>query len=397
MSAVGAARRQGRDHLGGPYLIKYGQDLPDAQWYVNNAATVRARPWDGTMVLLPISSNDAMSITPLALSTVQSEVAGFGTADFGDMVHNFLMIRTTFPPEDLFDWWNDSQWEIITQNWKNVAQVAASLPNVDGIIYDNEWYGYDAQTYTGPYPFDWGGGYPEDAGGPYGDSGQRNPAVAPGIGIDPTHTLAQSRAKVYQRGKDIMDAMRTVFPDIRVGHLHGPYTSAHETGVRFPWFNSVAYANELTGSFFAGMVESAGAGPALMLDSGETYMDTTVLRWQEWHDWVTRGFPASTTTVIPSSLKPTYRASCMIGLFDYGPDDNGNYDNWGGEPQLRSPTTVERMISRSMFACETYVWFYSEYHQWWGVGNPSIDPTVTQAMLDAVASGRLRGKRRHPV
>jgi hypothetical protein len=204
---------------------------------------------------------------------------------------------------------------------------------------------------------------------------------------------------VYARGKQIMDAVKAVWPDIRIMFSTSPAISSIQTPLTIPWWNGVAYANELQGSLFAGFVESAGQGPALMIDGGESYRDDTVAEWQLFRYWRATGLP-KVAYWLPDDKRAGYRVSTSIGVWDY---DVGNSDNYAGQriehlnAGLVNPTTMAGMLSNCMCAVDTYAWLYTEYFQWWGVGNPAIDPTVPQEMLDAVELGRTRGKQRRPL
>lgn len=381
-----AARAAGPSgHAGqriGPYLIKTGNDAPSTAYIVANPSIVAALPFDG-FSWDPGNINQLIfSTTAVSLAACQADMAGMAAAkpSFGQNNRYFprILTITNSPP----DWWNDTQWATVTQNFANLAQ-AANAAGCHGILFDPEYYG------TGPSPWDWGStgyqtGAQPSAPGVFGDSGSVDPNSIPGFGIDPTHNLQDSRTKVQARGKQVMDAILAQWPTCRFLMYYGPFMSSYLTGTALnpPTINPVSWANELMGTFGAGIAESCitNGNRGAYIDGGEIYSPRTIAEFYTINDWRTRGLPASPTTVMSPTLKATWQALNGIGIFD---------KDYSPPFPTQTPAAVQSEITLGM-RTNSYVWLYTETHDWWGTGFPATP--VPQTWKDAVAAGRAAGR-----
>lgn len=393
MVVAHAARAAGPSgHAGqriGPYLIKIGWDIPPVSFVTANPATVASRPFDGFGVDAPSINQLIHSTTAVSLASCQSALSGLASAkpSFGGNNRYFprLILQNA---NNSLDYWNDSQWATCAQNWANLAQAAAA-EGCHGLLLDDEWYGNPSLG-----PWDWGStgyqtGAQPSAPGAFGDSGSVNPNVAPGYGPDPSHDLATSRAKVQARGKQVMDAMLAVWPTLRMLCLHGVLDSTVLTtsNLNPPFYNDVSFANELMGTFHAGLIESihAAGDKAMYIDGGENpgYAARSVSDHYRFNDWRIRGLKASSTTMMSSTVKAAWRLINGCGLFDK--------DFLTGGVPLQAASTVQNQVTWAM-QNHAYTWLYTESHDWWGWGGGSVTTPVPQAYLDAVAAGRAAGR-----
>lgn len=304
-----------------PLLLKYGQDLPFAGWYTANAAHAGTRPFDGTFLYLTGGSNGVfLPGASLVLGDVQAEMAGFHAAPLGNLTHNFPVIRITEDPTTI-DWWNDTHWTTICANAATFVQGVMGA-RVAGIVIDNEHY-----HASGEDLFDW----------------------VNGAGIDPTHTLPQSQTKAFQRGAQLMTAIKAVWADVPIMMLHGPYISDPDTGgtewTAHPFWNDVSSFNELSGPFTQGMMSVHDE----VYDGGEVYAIRSEFDVTNVRDWQQTTSPGE---------------GYAQGVGDFNEFDGFN---------VQQAVNIEDQIGWAFdtrLNGKTYkiVWYYTEKHDWWEGG-----------------------------
>ncbi len=207
------------------------------QFILQNRNYIESLPFEGMAINIPASWN---AMSP-GITLTETEVKDWLSplADFNSNKFNFLLIEND-KPGDLFD---DAAWSKATENWRILAKVAAQT-GFRGILFDNEEY----QTHWDNFPDD----------------------VAQ-EGIFRGVAAYQSQAQV--RGRQIMQAVVSVFPDVQVAVAHGPYLSVPREAGAPPSIQLQAgdwQDQELSGPFFTGLV--SGTTPAMtVIDAGELY------------------------------------------------------------------------------------------------------------------------------
>ena len=321
-----------------PLLIKHGWDVPPAWFVKSHVADLEKLPFDGLTVAMPSLNSKIQSQTPVAYETIATELAPMAQTKFTTLRHNFLMVYSA-PAGDLF-----GDWTVPVSNFANLARAARDA-GFEGVFYDNEeYFGAAVQ-------------YPDNCAG---------------------RTLADCQQQAQLRGRQVMDAMRGAWPEVRVLTFHGAWISDPETVRNLPgvtyYDGSKAYP--LWGSFVIGMVAGAAGTSAKIIDGGEIYTPRTSTQFETVKAWQKQGIAAK-SALIPSSLKPQWAetVSAAFGVYD---------KPWSGASMDAATWTTT--LANALASTDQYVWAYTERYDWTGIGQPTT--RVTTEWIDATRAAR---------
>ena len=309
--------------------------------FVNNIGYIETLPFEG-MLINSVSGWNLMNGQSVSYDSIYSEFSMLKGA-FKKFTHNFISIYINYPG----DLWDDTAWGITAQNFANMAKVAKTL-GFRGVMYDREEYG----------PKKWLN-YGED---------YRNPK----------YDLKQHGNQSTLRGKQIMEAMVAVYPEIAVLHLHGPYLS--EPNYRIPKVNLKQSPSwdklELMGPFFVGMVMGKGAS-ASVIDGCEQYQYRTEKDFKDSYDLRKYEIASEETNswFIPVSLRRNWPTQVEIGYGVF------NIAWVPGYPM--NPAIMKTTLTNALQATDKYVWYYTEEDSWLEPGK------MPKEWIDAVIKAKL--------
>jgi hypothetical protein len=288
----------------------------------NHLDYIESLPFDG-MFINSVSGWNLMNGQPVSYDSIYSEFSVLKGA-FKKFKNNFISVFIYYPG----DLWDDKAWGITAQNFANIAKVARTL-GFKGIIFDNE-------EYRSPKWLNYGQDY-------------RNPK----------YDLQQHGNKASQRGKEIMEAMIAVYPEIEVMHMHGPYLS--EPNYRIPKVNleqAGSWDNqELMGPFFVGMV--LGKGPnASVIDGGEQYQYRTEKDFKDSYDLRKYEIASEETNswFIPVSLRRIWPNQVEISF--------GVYNKMWIPKYPMNPEIMKSTLINALKNTDRFVWYYTEEESW---------------------------------
>lgn len=298
-------------------------------WYGNSPAATPAfirdnlkflesQPFDGLAIYVrspDLTVNVTTSIlsdTALTCEQIANVLKPVANLPFKKLRHNFAAVLSLKPP-DLFE-----DWTVVIRNFGFLARAAREA-GLKGIYFDNENYGARWA--------DWPAGV-----------------------AHPGKPLADYQAQARLRGKQVLQAMTAVFPEVVVLSLHGPYIS--EPKAPAPLFPSWQRTNLLLGPFFSGFVE--GAGPrARCVDGGELYHLRTAEEFRRSYDWRKDSLPSDRVNCayLPAAVRSRWPATVEIAF--------GVYDRpFGG--QGMDPATLKACLAHAFRRTDRYVWLYVE-------------------------------------
>jgi hypothetical protein len=253
-------------------------------------------------VTIGVLSNDR-----LGADDIDAVLRPVASLRFRRLLHNFAAVINRGPP-DVFD-----DWDGVVRNFGLLAK-AARAAHLEGVYLDNESYGSRWTNF-------------------------------PSGVTHPDKSLAEYQDQARRRGKQLMEAMTAVFPEITVIVLHGPYIS--EPKAPHPLFPEWSAANRLAGPFFAGLVEGAGTS-GTCVDGGELYGLRTPEDFEKSYQWRKSELPSD--RVDCSYLTPAIRArwsrtvQVAFGLYERPLD----------------PATLRTLVERALLRTDRYVWLYVE-------------------------------------
>src|SRR5262249_37175427 len=143
-------------------------------------------PFDG-MTISTDTGRDLMKGTARSYSQMALDFGPLARVAFKRLKHNFALV-TVNRPADFFD-----DWSVTIENFQTLARVLRAR-HIEGILLDNEEYDQGL--------FD----YPKDCS-------------------YPSRALQSYQDQARLRGREIMEAMVKVYPQIVIMVLHGPYTT----------------------------------------------------------------------------------------------------------------------------------------------------------------------------
>jgi hypothetical protein len=303
------------------YCGWFGSTIPTPAFIRNNKAFLETQPFHGLVAYLRDDATGlnattrVMTGTAISQASIASILAPLQGQSWVNLKKNFGLVQGSSPP-DVFD-----DWSVTIQNFANCA-AALKDAGLAGICFDNE-------QYFSPW-----GDYP--SGAKYYE----------------TKTLNDYRAQMRLRGKQVMEAMVAVFPDIAVITLHGPSVSEPNapSSLGFPQWQS---GNELLGPYYAGFMEGVGTSSALNIDGGELYDLRTPTQFLNTYNWrkYDEASDAVNSPFIPASLRPVWSSRISISYGVYDKPFNG---------AAMDSTILKSTLINALAQADHYVWFYTE-------------------------------------
>jgi hypothetical protein len=344
-----------------PLLIEHGFDAAKVDQTIKNAAKIDALPFDGITILPAVNP---CSVKPINEAAAQADMAAM--PKLTKVVHNFLLCRFYEDGEagkpSPYDVNNDATWTTIASNLGIYAKAAQTTGMFDGVMVDTEYYG------KGPNPWDY-----DTIPAPLDYS------KAPSR---PWSLPEEARAKSQARGKQVADAIKEAWPSAVIFSLRGAaisdkasYRQSNMGG------NDVAWANELAGPFFVGMVESVAGSKATLIDGGESYYQRTAEDFRKAYAWQKSGLADSKGPLVPSGAvtAATYKSTVLVASQTMDGDIKRSAGPY-------TPEKLKSILIAARKSTDKYVWLFSELYDWRGTGSPKLP--ASQAYLDAVAASR---------
>ncbi len=161
----------------GKKLIEYGWDVPTPAQMRDELAAMEKRPFDGLIFRLS-GGHNAFVTKPLESASFAEDERILRSLQFTQFRDNFVLVWGS-PPAD-FDWFNDSQWDATEANARLLVGIAQA-GRVRGICFDPEPYDFSLWDYA------------------------KQPQAK-------VHAFAEYRAKVRQRGTQLMRAFEKPMP-----------------------------------------------------------------------------------------------------------------------------------------------------------------------------------------
>ena len=275
-----------------------------------------------------------MQNTPLSYTTVEAEFAPLKNLNSTTLTDNFALVFND-KCADPFD-----DWTVCIQNWTTFAKAIKDAGLV-GIAFDNE-------EYSGKWS-----NYPDDV--KYKNK-----------------SLQEYQDQVRLRGREIMQAVSTEFPNIKIITFHGPYISEPQTP---EWIiGSWPLYHELKGPFFAGFLEGMGSA-AMNIDGGEIYQLRTKQEFADSYNWQKFGMSSNETnsSFIVPSMRQSWRDNVSISWGVY------NQPWWGA---TMNSSVIKTTLENALSQADDYVWLYLE-------GNTLLAPGgIGQDWVDAIRSAK---------
>jgi hypothetical protein len=344
----------------GKKLIEYGWDVPTPAQMREELPAMEKRPFDGLIFRLS-GGHNAFVTKPLEPAKFTEDERILRDLQFTRFHDNFVLVWGS-PPAD-FDWFDDTQWQTIEANAELLVGIAQA-GRVRGICFDPEPYDFSLWDYA------------------------KQPKAK-------DHTFTEYRAKVRQRGAQLMRAFENRMPGATI--LTFFHVSLFDRFVALP---EAARTERLTKEgwglmpdFFVGMLESASP-KARFIDGNENayYYTSREQYFRAYHAIRQRALG-----LVPSELREKYERQVQAGQALYV-DQNfalrqpkpEQYVSYRMTPEERAKW-FEHNTYWALYTTDEFVWCYSERMNWWKAQTP---PGLEEAIVSArqkIAEGKPLG------
>jgi hypothetical protein len=330
-------------------LIEYGWDVPTPAQMREDLARMEKRPFDGLIFRLSGGHNVFLTkpLDPAKFAEDESVLRDLRFARFRD---NFVLIWGS-PPAD-FDWFDDAQWNTIEANARLLVGIAQA-GRVRGICFDPEPYDFSLWDYA------------------------KQPRTN-------AHTFAEYRAKVRERGTQLMRAFEQRMPGSTI--LTFFHVSLYDRFVGLPEEERTKrLAREgwgLMPDFFVGMLESATPN-ARFIDGNENayYYTSREQYFRAYHAIRQRA-----QDLVPGELRHQYERQVQAGQalyvdqnFALRQPNTERYLSYRMTPEDRAKW-FEHNTYWALYTTDEFVWCYSERMNWW---KDQVPPGLESAIVSA--------------
>jgi hypothetical protein len=349
-------------------LIEFGWDEPDTAFMREHIVEMEKTPFNGCVFHLNYKNEDGSTGNftwecwgqkRFTEEQLKDAVDDLKNTPFKRFTHNFLRFNVT--PGDV-DWFDD--FSTILSNAKLAAKVAKQVPirasdgihrdsfgsGVKGILFDIEQYNSALFNYS-----------------------QLRDSF--------TKSFAEYAQQVRKRGKELMEAFQSEYPNIVIFLTFGYCLPWAQMGGQKK-LEEVHYG--LLTPLLDGMVDGAN-GESVIVDGCElaySYKDTSRFA---------KTYKMMTEDVLKIVANPEKYKSVFSFGFGVWMDNNWRRSGWdieNFENNFYTPEAFEATVRTAIKTTDEYVWIYTETPRWWTAsGQPAKLPQeYVQAVLRALES-----------
>lgn len=335
-------------------IIYYGWGLPDTQYVRDHWREMEAMPLDGLGILVAIDREAWQRGVKGDSNQLGRQVMGqrqFRAEDFRESINdlkaarwhsftdNFLPVALSLSASaEGLNWFDDARWHTVENNFRIVAKIAAD-GRAKGLIFDPEHYGYMLFSYQS-------------------QSKQ----------VD--HTYEEYQRMARQRGREVMKAIASEFPDATLLSFYGHTLLLKE----FRGRRSFAEADyNLLPAFYDGLLEAMGPRACLYDGFEFSYGYKQRERFLEGYSKIHQS--GVSISSVPDRYRKNVRAA--FGL-------------WLDRDQQFAYFTPQEFQNALAYALETsdrYVWIYGQSFRFFP---PSKIPS---SFIESIAAARRAARR----
>lgn len=298
-------------------IIEFGWDLPPAHYVRDNILSMEKRPFDGLIFSPGSKIPYIFNPVDFGIGTEHVDTLALKAIQWKKFTDNFLII---WSGDDFgMSYFNNNQWDTILANMKLIAR-SARIYRCKGINFDVEFY-----SKRSPWAFQ------DHAEG---------------------HTLSEVKAKVRQRGREVMKAWQSEYPDIIILCQY--------------MFAYVPKRWDLLPDFMNGLLEAAAPKVRLIEGNEASYYWGTTNKWFDRYQEIKIDIR---NRQCDSTLIKKYDRQVQVGNALY--DSRVIRDNHNPVDKAKR---WEQNVYAGLMTTDQYVWGYFERINWWGNTTPDLLP-----------------------
>ena len=322
-------------------IIYYGWSSRDTAYVATHWTEMEQLPFDGIGINVAIDPNgrtvgdgstgnllgwQTFGPTAFALADFQDAIADLNVPEWQRFHENFLPVSIASEGQDKgLTWFNDARWATIENNWRVLLTIARQ-GGCRGLLLDPEHYDYPCELFS------------------YTDHRAQR--------VD--KTFAEYIAMARQRGQQLGNAAREIFPNITIALLYG-YTLPAAEIAEGGSLESSRYA--LLPAFLDGLMSGAAAESTFVDLYEGGYRNTEPEQFLEGYDAIKN----QARSIAADPL--LYDAKMTVGFGLYL-DNSPKGKRWKKKRPQRnyfSPEKFEIALRAALASSERYVWIYSEH------------------------------------
>ncbi len=323
-------------------LLEYGVDWPAIKYTRQHIEQMETAPFDGVVLLWRVSiGGEPLDCTHTFFrkkkfppEAVRMAIDDLKATPFKRFTDNFINLRVIpgWPPDSPEyhgDWFDDEWWKIIVENAKAAATVARE-GGLKGILFDPEAY----------------------HGNPWGYTVQRHRAEK---------SFEEYAGKARERGRQLIKAINSVYPDITFIIILSTSYTAHEV-LRGEKVSREESHSGLLPGFIDGIIEGSTPGTTLIDGFENAYTYT------EYHQFVDGADLMINESAKLSAIPEEYKKKMKVGF--------------GLSQGHVTPQELGNNIRCAYTLADSYVWLWSDHATNWWEGK------VVKAYVEAVANNK---------
>ena len=339
--AAGDARRRKK-------LIACGWDRVNSERLLAHHVQMQQRPFDGVGVIIEgrvdakrrCAMRSAFADTTWRREWFAPCVRNLKACTFTRFTDNFILIGAN--PGDV-DWFDDAGWKHIVEHWRLAAWVARAA-GFKGLVFDPE-------PYTPPH-----------AQFKYAAQPQRE-----------KHDFNAYCAQARRRGREVMQAVATEYPDITIlcYFMNSVVSQAAGQGDPRGALEPMGYG--LYPAFIDGWLDAAAAGVRLVDGCESAYRYNSTVEYLE----AAVSIKGACQVLVSPQNRARYRTQVQVGfglyLDAYWNPKDSKWGTWYVDG--KGIPRVDRLrinASTALRVADEYVWLWGEKYRWWPTPNSRV-------------------------
>ena len=346
-------------------LINRGWGAPSVDEFREHIKEIEASPFDGTAIKFYAKDDEGKTVAAFAAGKnipwkaewFQPSIDILKNVKSDKKAESFITCSLAVPPAEFADAFDDEGWKNIVEHFRILAW-AAKQAGLKGLIFDPEAYSSTLIKYASR--------------------------------THPEKSFDEYAAKVRQRGREVMHAMASEYPDMvfftlfmNSGAVMGKFGGDPREGIEGPRNNYNLYP-----AFINGWLDAIPPQMTLVDGMEHSYPHSTEIAYLRRVNEARN----SVISTIAQENRAKYRAQVQAGLAIYmdaflihGKDVHSDVYT---DPPLEGPL-VDRLRQATMSALDAvdeYVWVFDERNRFWETINKRTDPYYWDDFIPGAAA-----------
>jgi len=338
-------------------LIEAGWERPDSADLLKHLKEIEKTPYDGIVVMLKGKDDDGKTVVmqstftdrPWKRQWFAQNIKELQAAKSPQLTDNFVRIGTN--PGNV-DWFDDAGWKNIVDHWRIIAWVAKQ-GGLKGILFDPE-------PYAKPHF-------------------QLNYAAQPQHN---KHSFAEYQAKARQRGREVMNAVKSEYPEMTIFSFFMNSVNARSAAQADPQRALETAGYNLYPAFINGWLDAApptlrfvdGCESAYHYDGEMDYLRAA------------NNMRRTVLSLVAPENRDKYRMQVQAGFAFYldaytNPSTSRYYKgplNGSRTARLKANLDYAARIS------DGYIWTWGEKYRWFPTNTSRVNPQYWEEVLPGV-------------